>query len=77
MILDTREVGGKGGRLSIRLFVQSSELGPPSPHMQASLSPPPLVLGGTHSLAVGGVGGQFGRGDRHFGPLGIYVFCGV
>ncbi len=24
-----------------------------------------------------GGGGQFGRGDRHCGTLGIYVFCDV
>ncbi len=47
-----------------RLFLQSSELGLPSPpHPQTSVSPPPLFpWEGTHSLAGEGMGGcQFGR----------------
>jgi hypothetical protein len=35
--------------------LQSSELGLPAP--QASVSPPPLVPGGTHSLGGEGMGG--------------------
>jgi hypothetical protein len=59
-------------RQSAMLFLQSSELGPP-PHPQPSVSPP-LVPGGTHSLAGEGVGGsQFGRGDRQCGTLDIYI----
>jgi len=42
-------------RQSAMLFLQSSELGPP-PHPQPSVSPP-LVPGGTHSLAGERVGG--------------------
>ncbi len=39
----------------------------PPPHPHAIVSPPPLVPGGTHSLAGEGVGGsQFGRGDLYF-----------
>jgi hypothetical protein len=46
-------------RQSARLFLLSSELGPPQPsHPQVSVSPSPLVPGGeTHSLAGEGVGG--------------------
>jgi hypothetical protein len=65
------------GRQSARLFLKSSELGPsPPPHPQASVSPT-LVPGGTLSLAGEGVGegSQFGRGDRHYGTLGINVLC--
>jgi hypothetical protein len=52
---------GKGNlqsRQSIRLFLPSSELGPPTTQQQTSVSPPPLVPGGggTHSLGVEGVG---------------------
>jgi hypothetical protein len=64
-------------RQSARLFLQSSELGPPPQpsHPQASVSPPVWFRGGgTHSLGGEGVGGShFGRGDRHCGTLGIYV----
>jgi hypothetical protein len=44
---------------SARLSLQSSELGPtpPPPHPQASVSPPLVPGGGTHSLAGEGVGG--------------------
>ncbi len=43
-------------RQGARLFLQSSELGPPPPpHPQASVSPP-LIPGGTHSLGEEGVG---------------------
>ncbi len=58
-------------RQSARLFLQSSELGPPPTHPQASVSPPSLVGGGgTNSLAERGWGSQFGRGERHCGTLG-------
>jgi hypothetical protein len=50
---------------------------PPPRHLQASVSPP-LVLGGSISLAGMVVGmSHFGRGDGHCGTLGIYVFCDV
>ncbi len=59
-------------RQSARLFLQSSDLGPPHPHRRRMC--PPFGWGG---VACGrGVGGsQFGRGDRHCGTLGIYVQC--
>jgi len=34
----------------------------------------PLVPGGTLACGRGGVRSQFGRGDRHCGTLGIYVY---
>ncbi len=60
---------------STRLFLQPSELEPrPLAHWRVC---PLLVPGGagTHLLTREGVGGgsQFGRGDRHWGILGIYV----
>jgi hypothetical protein len=52
----------------------------PTLHPQASVSPP-LWLRAGDTLADGrGCGGsQFGRGDRHCGTLGIYVYvlCGT
>jgi hypothetical protein len=43
---------------SVRLSVQSSELGPPPPHPEASVAPPPLSpMGETHSPCGGGGGG--------------------
>jgi hypothetical protein len=50
---------------------------PPTPNPQASVSPPPLVLGGeTHSLAREGMGeSQFRRGDIHCGTLYICTLC--
>ncbi len=52
----------------------------PSPWPSGCFSTPqpPLVpRGGPHSLAgEGGVGSQFGRGERHCGTLGVYVLCG-
>jgi hypothetical protein len=63
-------------RQSAKLFLQSSQLGPPPkpPHPQVSMYPPLLVPGrGPPSLGGEGVGGpkKFGRGDRHCGPLVI------
>jgi hypothetical protein len=62
-------------RQSIRLFLQSSELGPP-PHLQASVSPPPLVPGGG-TLACGRGVGEVPvrtRGETLW-YSGIYVLC--
>jgi hypothetical protein len=60
---------------SARLSVQSSELGPSTPHPQASVALP-LVLGGRHTRLRGGGGGgtQFGRLDRKPGTLYILSF---
>ncbi len=59
-------------RHSARLFLQSSELGPPSPHPQAIVSPF-LAPGGIHVLAREGEAGPGGgggpnsiRGDSHW-----------
>ncbi len=39
---------------------------------------PPLWFRGGHTrLQERGWGGQFGGGDRHCGPLGIFVLCGI
>ncbi len=51
------------------MSVPSSELGPPPPTPQASVSPPLRPKGGQHSLAGKGVGVQFGRLDRKVGAL--------
>jgi hypothetical protein len=51
------------------MFRVSSELGPPPPHPQGSVAPPPLcVQGGRHTRACGRGGGrtQFRRKDRHW-----------
>jgi hypothetical protein len=63
-------------RQSTRLFLRSSELGPPSPLPQRVCPP---FGSGADKLTCGKVGGgaQIGRGERHFGTLGIDVFCGV
>jgi hypothetical protein len=66
-------------RQSARLFLQSSELGPPPPLPQASVSHPHLVPG-KHSLAGEGVG--WGRGHNSdegtdCGTLGINVLCDI
>jgi hypothetical protein len=60
-------------RQSTRLFLQSSELGPPPLNRRRVFPPPPLVPGrGPHLLAIEGLeGSQFGRGDKHCGTLGI------
>ncbi len=60
--------------------LQSFELGLPAPLPPAGKgSPPPLVSGGTHSLAGEGDGGggrfQFERWDRQVGTLGKGVLC--
>ncbi len=44
-------------RQSARLFLQSSELGPPHPLTHREGAPPLVPGGGTHRLAVEGVGG--------------------
>ncbi len=64
-------------RQSAKLFLQSSELAPPTPHPQASMPPHPLVPGGgALSLAREGVGeSQFQRGDIHCGTLYIRTLC--
>ncbi len=61
---------------SNRLFLQFSELGPPT--TSSECVPSPLVPGGGGTLVCGRGGrSQFGRGDRHSGTLGIYVLCDV
>ncbi len=52
---------------------------PPPPQTQASVYPsPPLVHGGAYSLVGEGVEeSQFGRGDRHWGSIGMYVLCAL
>jgi hypothetical protein len=64
-------------RQSARLFLQSSELGPPTPSPAGGLCPL-FDSGGrdTLSCGTGGGGSPSGRGDRHCGILGIYVLCG-
>jgi hypothetical protein len=49
-------------RQSAKPFLQSSELGPPTP---------------SNCLQERGGEFQFGRGDRHCGSLGICVLCGT
>jgi hypothetical protein len=53
-------------RVLYRLFLQSSELGLPTPPLQpqASVSPPFWFQGGHTRLRERGWGSQFGRGDR-------------
>ncbi len=58
-------------RQSVRLFLQSSELGPPTP-LPVGECVPPLVQGRRH----GEGGSQFRRGDSHCGTLGIFDFVG-
>ncbi len=57
-------------RQRTRLFLQSSELGHPTLSLQASVSPPPLVLRGYtiayHYERGGGGGSIFRRGYRHW-----------
>ncbi len=53
---------------------------PPPPHPQASVFPPvwfPVGGGEGGTVASGRGGAQWGRGDRHCGTLGKYVFCDV
>ncbi len=72
-------IEGSQSRQSTKLFLQSSELGLPSPHTQASVyPPPPLWFGEAVTLAYGREGGRskFRRGDRHCGTLDINVLCG-
>jgi hypothetical protein len=54
-------------RQSAKLFLQSSELGLPTPRTQAGVPPPPFGSGeGAHSLAREGViESQIQRGDIH------------
>jgi hypothetical protein len=61
---------------SARLFLQPSELEPPPPHPQVSLSPLLVQRGGHTPLREKGGGSQFRRGNRHCGYLGMYVLCG-
>ncbi len=62
-------------RQSARLFLQSSELGPPHPSPRRRVCYPSFGSGGRDTLACGrgGGGSQLGRGDRHCGSLGVYV----
>jgi hypothetical protein len=64
---------------SARPFLHSSELGHTYSLNRSRACFPPLVTGGgTHSLAGEG-GYQFGRGDRHCGAQGTYIYyvlCG-
>jgi hypothetical protein len=64
---------GPGGqsRQSSRLFLQSSELGPPL--TLRWVCPPFWFRGGTLAYGGGGGGSQFGRGSRHCGTLGTYI----
>ncbi len=70
-------------RQSAKLFLQSSELGLPTPLAAVECAPHPLVRGGggrrAHSLAGEGLGeSQFRRGDLHSGALYMYkyfVYC--
>ncbi len=45
----------------------------PLTHRRVSPAPRPPGLGGGPSLARGGGGSQFGRGDRHCGTLGTRI----
>ncbi len=70
-------------RQSGRLFLQSSEMGSPTPSPAGECVPHSFGGGGggggggTHSLAGEGVGeSPFRRGDRHCGILGLFVLCG-
>ncbi len=69
-----RSVIHRVGRV-LSFFSQSSELGLPHPHLQASGLPRPLVHGGgAHSLAGEGLGEpQFRRGVIHCGTLCCYT----
>ncbi len=58
------------------LFSSRPNLDSPTPS-PAGACVPPLFPGGIHSLARRGGGSQFGRGDRHYGSIGIYVLCGL
>jgi hypothetical protein len=62
---------------SARLYIQSSELGPPIPSPAGECVPPFTVVPGEGTPSLGGerVGSQFQQGDRHCGNLGIYVTC--
>jgi hypothetical protein len=61
-------------RQSAKLFIVVRIGTPPTPHPQASVSPPLVEGGGTDSLAgVGVTESQFLRGDRHCGTLGRYM----
>jgi hypothetical protein len=66
---------GPQSRQSARLFLQSSELRPPTPSPAGSVYPPPPFSSEGDTLACrrGGGGSHFGGGDRHCGALGIYV----
>jgi hypothetical protein len=76
---------GIGETTEKRLFLQSSELKPPTPS-PAGVCVPPLVPGrnstmrNTLACGKGGGGSQFGRGNRHHSTLGkrfiVYVLCG-
>jgi hypothetical protein len=44
-------------RQSTWIFLQSSELGPPTPSPAGEVAPSPLVPGGAYSLVGEGVGG--------------------
>ncbi len=66
-------------RQSTRLFLQSSELGPPTPSSPGECVPPLLgeemggggALFGREGTCGGGGASLFGRGDIHCGTLGI------
>ena len=61
----------------IGFFSSSPNWDPPPPHPQASVFPPFWFRGGGGGGTVtsGRGGAQWGRGDRHCGTLGKYVFC--
>jgi hypothetical protein len=59
-------------RQSTRLFLQSSELGPPQPSLTCRRVCPPLWFRGGPGGLAGEGGSQFGRGDRHW--YSRYIF---
>ncbi len=65
----------QSSRQSARIFLQSSELGPPTPSPVGECLPP-FGSQGAPALTCGkgGGGSQFGREDRHCGALQKYMY---
>jgi hypothetical protein len=61
-------------RQSIKLFLQSSELGLPQPLTRRRVCLPPVLGGGAHSLARGLGESQFRRGHTLWYSLYIYTY---